>query len=1056
MKKKLLVVLSLLSALTATTFGIGCAGDNKEESTPATSISSPAESEKESSENKTSAEEETTSEDVTSEESSTENTEPTLTLYQSSVSVEAYTSAALTAKLENSEETLVWASSDESVATVDNGVVFALKAGTVTITVTAGDLSASCEVTVTAASEAVAFVYEEEVLEPVKGFDEAIDLELEYKGEEFTLATFEFVTEGDVLTVSEEGVITVLAYGTQTITVNALVSGEVVATKVIEVVAREYGTIICDLPENKLDLTIGEEAYELTGLVTKINDVVVENPDYVIVSDNKEVVDVVNGKLVAVAAGTANVTVSYISSEATYSTIISVTSSKLCVVAKLGFLVKGDAGMKDASTGNATINLEDTGIDLSVVEKVVCGDTQVTFAVEGTNLTLTNAPAGDQEFVLITPTVDYVIDGCIYGHSIATAEEFIAWRSDVFYNKAYTILENDIDLEGMVLPAVGGEAQLSGVLDGRGYTISNFSYAYNYGLFYYINASGGIKNIQFVNVVQDCIGQSDDTHIKMGLLCDNLMGTVENVLFKVTIKNMKEGTDHYGLLAWYFAATGVMKNVVVYAEAVDCAPHYFYACAAGGADGCVIDSVYFVSEGTGLGLSGKPATNSGAYTSVENMLKEGKFNTWGGFWKVDANGAPYMSDYTDNEGAPAVKATGKATVGSTISFETTSFYPLTYTLSETAGITMNENNEVVIGTDAEIGATFTVTVTCEAYPEYSKTYTFELEKQAIAVEGVVMAKGNGGKWSYDTGVATLDFTGKGIDLSNVVSVKIDDVAFDAYTVDGNKLVVTNAPGGDHAYTISTASHTYTVTGCVYTNGISTVDELEAWRTSESYWYTVLLNDIDYNGATLTVGANVLGTLDGRGYQIKNFTYTQGFVKNMFDEKSAIKNVYFANATQDCTGMGKYPAYGLFGQWTKGTLENLYLDVTTTNLVEGGEHIATICYGLEATAKVTNIVLDLKSENGNFHYGVNQNNGALVTGVVGGYEGEKGSSEGGGAAWGVNGGFHAKLSWMIAEEANDELRSFTSAYWVIDVTARTITMKPLETKTNQENQEDQER
>ena len=1049
MNKKLLVLLSLLSAVTVSAFGAGCAGGDKTDSSPSTSISSPAASENESSVNQPTSEE-TTSEETTSEESSsevessTENTEPTLTLYQSTVSVEAYTTAALTAKLENCEETLVWASSDESVATVENGVVTALKVGTATITVTAGELSATCEVTVTAASEQPVFVYEEEVLEPVKGFEEAIDLELEYKGEEFTLATFQFVTEGDVLTVSEEGVITVLSYGTQTITVNALVSGEVVATKVIEVVAKEYGTIICDLPENKLGLTIGDEGYGLSGLVTKINDVVVENPEYTVVSDNESAVAYVGGKLVAVAVGTANVTVSYTSSEATYSTIITVTATKLSVVKEVGFLVKGDAGMKEASTGNATIDLEKTEIDFSLVEKVLCGTTEVAFAVNGTSLTLTNAPAGDQEFVLVTPTVDYVIDGCIYGHSISTAEEFIEWRNDVFYNKAYTILENDIDLEGVKLSAVGGEAQLSGILDGRGYTISNFVYGYNYGLFYYINASGGIKNIQFVNVVQDCTGQVADGAMKMGLLCDNLMGTVENVLLKVSVKNMNEGTDHYGLLAWYFSETGVMKNVVVYAEAADCAPHYFYACAAGGADGCVIDNVYFVSEGTGLGVSGKPATNSGAYSSVSAMLNEGKFNTWGGFWKVDANGAPYMSDYTDNEMAPAIKVSGKPTVGATLSFTNTSFYPLTYAVSEAEGITLNENNEVVIGTDAEVGTTFTVTVTCEAYPEYSKTFDFTVEKEAIAVAGVVLAKGDAGKWSYNTGVATLDLSDKNVSLANVLGVAIDGVAFENYTVDGNKLVVTNAPGGDHIFTISTASHTYTVKGCVYVNGISTVEELEAWRTTESYWYTVLLNDIDYNGATLSVGANVLGTLDGRGYKIKNFTYTQGFVKNMYAAESAIKNVYFYGVTQDCTGMGKYPAYGLFGQWTKGTLENLYLDVTTTNMDADAEHIATICYGLESTGTAKNIVLDLKNENGNFHYGLNQNNGGTKVGVVGGYAGTKGSSECGnnGSAWGVNDGFHQRLDWMVAEEANDELLNFTSAYWAIDATARTITMNPL--------------
>ena len=190
MNKKLLVVLSLFSALTASAFGAGCDLLNKGDYTPSTSISSPAESEQESSEDKTSSEDVTSSEENSSEENSSVSTEPSLTLYQSSVSVEAYTTAALTAKLENSEAELVWSSSDESIATVENGIVFAVKAGTATITVTAGDLTASCEVTVTAASEQPTFVYEEELLEPVKGFDEAIDLELEYKGEEFTLATF--------------------------------------------------------------------------------------------------------------------------------------------------------------------------------------------------------------------------------------------------------------------------------------------------------------------------------------------------------------------------------------------------------------------------------------------------------------------------------------------------------------------------------------------------------------------------------------------------------------------------------------------------------------------------------------------------------------------------------------------------------------------------------------------------------------------------------------------------------------------------------------------------
>ena len=51
-------------------------------------------------------------------------------------------------------KTVTFTSSDASVATVDaNGVVKALKAGKATITATCGDVSAVCEITVTASTE---------------------------------------------------------------------------------------------------------------------------------------------------------------------------------------------------------------------------------------------------------------------------------------------------------------------------------------------------------------------------------------------------------------------------------------------------------------------------------------------------------------------------------------------------------------------------------------------------------------------------------------------------------------------------------------------------------------------------------------------------------------------------------------------------------------------------------------------------------------------------------------------------------------------------------------
>ncbi|MBQ7912356.1 MAG: Ig-like domain-containing protein, partial [Clostridia bacterium] len=834
MKKKLLALLSVFAAATMLAFGaIGC-GEKPDNS------------------------QDTGSGNVSTDTGSdtTEDKTPTLTVSQSTLSMEVYESATLTAELKNSEEEIRWSSSDESVVKVVDGVVTAYKAGSATVTATAGDLTASCEITVAEATETPVFANLDESLTLIKGTSEELDFSLTYKGEAFEMATVSVTTESDKISVSEN-VVTAVEYGEATLTVTATVNGEAVATATVTVNVVEFGTLIVDLPENKLQLWIGQEGYALSNITAQINGVNVENPEFTVVSNDENVVVLADGKLTPVAVGETAVTVSFTTEMATYDTTITVTVSKQQVVKSVNFFVQGDAGKTSAETGNAVIDLSATEIDLSTVSKVICEEEEVEFSFEGANITLVNAYGGYKLYTLVTPMVDYVIDGMVYGYSVSTAEELLEWRKNMASWKAYTVLMNDIDLGGVVLEE--GVFQLKGGLDGRGYTVSNFTYSETSGFFYYINAGAEVRNIQFVNAVQDCTGQEEGKAVIVGLFGNNLMGTVENVLVKTTVKNMLEGTDHYGILTYYFAETGMMKNVVIYAEAANCTPHYFFGCGAGAesAGANVIENVRMVCAGTGFAACGQSAISSGGHASTDAMVQEAKFDTWGGLWQV-VDGVPYMSDYSDDELNAYVEAAGKATVGGTITFNTTSFYPLTYALAEeVTGITV-ENNQVAIGADASIGAEFTVNVTCEAIPEFSKQISFTVEKEAVVLEEVMLAQGNGGKWEYTTGKATFDFTDKGVDLTNVSSVLLDGVAFNDYVIDGNKLVLTNAPGGDHIYTIDTPTATYTVKGCVYVLGISTVEELEAWRTSESYWYAVLLNDIDYEGATLTDGANVLG------------------------------------------------------------------------------------------------------------------------------------------------------------------------------------------------------
>ncbi len=75
-----------------------------------------------------------------------------IVLDKEEATVEAGKEVTLTATVTPADttDTIIWTSSDESIATVENGVVIALKSGTVIITATSGNASATCEITVVA------------------------------------------------------------------------------------------------------------------------------------------------------------------------------------------------------------------------------------------------------------------------------------------------------------------------------------------------------------------------------------------------------------------------------------------------------------------------------------------------------------------------------------------------------------------------------------------------------------------------------------------------------------------------------------------------------------------------------------------------------------------------------------------------------------------------------------------------------------------------------------------------------------------------------------------
>ena len=202
----------------------------------------------------------------------------------------------------------VWSSSDPTVATVDeNGEIKALTAGTTTITVTTADGKAETSFALTVV----------ELTIDVSGIEiDQVTMELT-EGESKKLAAW--VTpmnatnqnisfssgDEDVAIVDKNGVVSAVAEGTTGITATSE-DGEFAKTCTVTVTAPVVEVSGVSLDENELELTVGEEK-TLTAVVEPEN---ATNKKVSWSSDNEAAATVdENGKVTAVAAGEATITV---------------------------------------------------------------------------------------------------------------------------------------------------------------------------------------------------------------------------------------------------------------------------------------------------------------------------------------------------------------------------------------------------------------------------------------------------------------------------------------------------------------------------------------------------------------------------------------------------------------------------------------------------------------------------------------------------------------------------------------------------------------------------
>ena len=156
------------------------------------------------------------------------------------------------------DKTVTWSTSDASVATVADGVVTALAAGTATITAKAGDKEATCVVTVEKKVIAVSGIALDQTAATLTE-GETLTLKATVSPDDATDKTVTWTSSNEsVATVDNNGVVTAVAAGTATITATA---GDYSATCVVTVESK----VVDGIDNSEIINHKSEIIYDLTG-----------------------------------------------------------------------------------------------------------------------------------------------------------------------------------------------------------------------------------------------------------------------------------------------------------------------------------------------------------------------------------------------------------------------------------------------------------------------------------------------------------------------------------------------------------------------------------------------------------------------------------------------------------------------------------------------------------------------------------------------------------------------------------------------------------------------
>lgn len=226
-----------------------------------------------------------------------------ITLNKSSVELYIGETATLTATVipSNAEDkTVTWSTSDAAVATVADGVVTAVGEGKATITAKAGEVTATCEVTVPhKVVEVASITLDKPSLSLLEGDIETLTATVSPANADDPAVTWS-TSNAAVATVTN-GVVTAIAPGEAVITAKA---GTKTATCTVTVAHRVIEVESVTLDQTTLEIITGETA----TLIATVNPANADDPTVTWTTSDASVATVEGGVVTARTPGTATIT----------------------------------------------------------------------------------------------------------------------------------------------------------------------------------------------------------------------------------------------------------------------------------------------------------------------------------------------------------------------------------------------------------------------------------------------------------------------------------------------------------------------------------------------------------------------------------------------------------------------------------------------------------------------------------------------------------------------------------------------------------------------------